>query len=209
MLKNNLIKRLFISATFLIMVIAFALGGATLSASAADSNALSEKQTMTNNGEYLLADGGSDSNLTATALTHINGAPAKGLGIDNITFSGSANDNVWKVKFHSAEACRTSSYFDFNTDLNLDSVEKIVVRMNAHFSSSVGSYYTDMGGVMFCAPDKTDCLKNTGAHTISRSIIQDQWVNYEIRGTELAKLACDDGSLKGFQLVCDVRGART
>jgi hypothetical protein len=100
-----------------------------------------------------------------------------------------------------------SQAIQFNKSVNLAEVESLTIRLNAHFSPTVGMYHTGMGGVMFCKLSATNCVKTTGSVSISRSVIQDEWIDYTISGGDLAKLAEENGSLDGLQIAADVRGA--
>lgn len=208
--KNNRI--LAIMLLFVVAICSFALVG-NRTHTFASSAAADHKAEVTNDGEYLLASSDTAANLVASNINNVNtlslptSSQRTAADVYSSEVSGSANTTVWAMNFHSALATRIMKSIQFSEPIELSKIESITIRLNAHFSPTEGVYFTDMGGVMLCKMSETDCRKTNYSHTISRSVTQDQWIDYRISGDELAKLVEIDGTIKGIQIASDMRGS--
>ena len=213
MLKSKGAK--FITLMFLIMtaILSFVFLGQSALVSA-DSASVDRKEEVTNNGEFLLASSDTASNLVSANLESINSITDSSQKTSTSVYSvsgisGSANTEVWGISFHSALATKISNAIQFTNPVEISGVDSITIRMFVHLSPTQGVYHTDMGGVMLSKLSETNCRKNTYSHTLSRSITQDQWIDYKISGSELAKLVETDGTIKGIQFASDTRGSNS
>jgi len=178
------------------------------------NESLMNKESVIEKGT-LLASADNSANLVSANITNVNSISNHTVEKPQRTAydiytkedSASANSSVWAASFHSSLATRVTSAIQFTNPVELSSIDNITIRLNAHFSPTEGMYFTDMGGVMLCKLSETDCRKTNYSHSISRSVAQDEWIDYKISGAELAKLVEDDGTIKGIQIASDMRGS--
>ena len=212
MIKSKNIKILAIMLLLVVAICSFSLV-VNRTYTFASSAAADHKAEVTNDGVYLLASSDTATNLVTSNINNVNTLPLPtsdqrtAADIYSSEVSGSANTTVWTMNFHSALATRIMKSIQFTSPIELSSIESITIRLNAHFSPTEGVYFTDMGGVMFCKLSETNCRKTNYSHTISRSVTQDEWIDYRISGDELSKLAETDGTIKGIQIAADMRGS--
>lgn len=208
MLKSKNIKTYFIILLFIIAFSFFALAGRGFVAEASAAEDL--KGEVTNQGAFLLASSDNGTDLVSANLSQVNSLTT---GISNTDVysqsgvSGSANTTVWGMSFHSAAATIVGNAISFTKPVKLSDVESITLRIFVHFSSTQGEYYTNNGGVMIAKLSEENCRKGEYSHTISRSVSQDQWIDYKISGSDLEKLTEEDGYIKGLQFASDERGS--
>ncbi len=139
------------------------------------------------------------------ASAMVSGQHANGVAALNIVSSGTgylAGEAPALVLYlHSYGMTRTNG-LRFKQPVNAKSVGKIIFRVYAHFSTGL-TYNTALGGVRLFALG-ADGLTAGEGYMIPANITQNKWVDLEITGDDLLKLANDDGIIEGFQIGCYV-----
>lgn len=170
------------------------------------NEALAHQKEVTKNGSTLLASSNNADQVVTSNIATVNAdltqSGPSNYGVKNIPSTGAANLTVWKSNFHSGAPTKGLAV-KFAKSVALDSIESIVVRMNAHFSPNA-PYENGLGGVMFTALETTAVDKDINVHVIDGNVQQDAWIDYVINGTSLANLADKDGNINGIQVASHI-----
>lgn len=119
--------------------------------------------------------------------------------------AGSSNGQVLKTAFVSWGYTKLP-YVKFNTSVPASEVFEITFRLYAHLSAQPG--YGGYDGTKFADGstkgiyfygDNANAGKEGGV-LLDPMITQDQWVDFTISGSDVAKLADDEGNISGFYL---------
>jgi hypothetical protein len=115
---------------------------------------------------------------------------------ESAILEGSSDGNVLKTGILVYGQTRLS-YIKFDQVVKASEVDKITFRIYAHLSS--GSTYGN-GGLIYFYGDNANAGKAGGGVALKNDVTQDAWIDYEITGADIMKLADANGNISGFYL---------